>query len=214
MKKTYAHTRQVYQRYVTLFFAAFTYATINTLTAIDSSVSISKNLFLQRAFSANTTRELLMQGHVVQTDFDGFYSMFGFDGAYQRSWNQGDATTGIGAFPFWSGSNEMTVGINNGLSNLDAWQFGLGNINTQGSITLNPIVYQGGADFLIYFGSSINDPGIFLKLKAPLATLAINPQLHEVPALLPYPSQYPRHSLPSPGIKFLPQFWANDEFHQ
>lgn len=164
-----------------------------TLYTTSSDVSISKNLFLQRAFSANTTRELLMEGHVIPTDFDGFYSFFAMDGAYQHSWNQ-EGNQGIGAFPFWSGINTMTTGNNNGATDLDVYQFGLYNTSTPGSITLNPVVYQGGADFMVYFGSSINDPGVFLKLKAPLAIIGINPQLTEVDPTLSATS-YPAGAL-------------------
>lgn len=165
----------------------------STLHATSSDVSISKNLFLQRAFSANTTRELLMEGHVIPTDFDGFYSFFAMDGAYQHSWNQ-EGDQGIGAFPFWSGINTMTTGNNNGASNLDVYQFGLYNTSTPGSIALNPVVYQGGADLMVYFGSSINDPGVFLKLKAPLGIIGINPQLTEVDPILSA-TQYPAGAL-------------------
>lgn len=161
-------------------FATLTLLATATASA-NSDVAISKNLFLQRAFSANIARELLMEGHVTSTDFDGFYSFFSATGVYQRAWNQSD-DHGIGAFPFWSGTNQMTVGTNDGLSSLDAYQFGLGSVTNPGSITLNPIVYQGGSDFLLYFGASINDPGMFIKLKAPLAIIAINPQLTEVDA--------------------------------
>jgi hypothetical protein len=163
-----------------LLFTTLTCLATATLSA-DSTVSTSKNLFLQRAFSANIARELLMEGHVTSTDFDGFYSFFSATGAYQHDWNQ-SKDEGIGAFPFWSGTNVMTVGTNESLSDLDAYQFGLGNVSTLGSIQLNPIVYQGGSDFLIYFGASINDPGMFLKLKAPLAIIGINPQLTEIEA--------------------------------
>ena len=154
-----------------------------------SEVSISKNLFLQRAFSANTTRELLMEGHVTPTDFDGFYSFFSFTGAYQHSWEQNEQY-GIGAFPFWSGTNSMTVGTNNGANAVDAYQFGLGQVTTAGSITLNPIVYQGGTDLLLYLGSSINDPGAFIKIKVPLGVIVINPQLTEgqITAAANYPA--------------------------
>lgn len=165
-----------------LLLTLFSLVAASTLSA-DSTVSISKNLFLQRAFSANTSRELLMEGHIDPTDFDGFYSWFAFTGAYQRSWNQ-SVEHGLGAFPFWSGTNVMTVGTNDGSSSLDAYQFGLGTVSAAGSIALNPIVYQGGADFLIYFGAATNDPGMFLKLKAPLGIIGINPQLTEDPATL------------------------------
>lgn len=166
-------------------------ATLNMIASDTSSsasqVSTSQNLFLHRAFSANIARELMMEGHIIKTDFDGFYSFFAATGAYQRSWDQ-NSTTGLGALPFWSGTNSMSVGINGGpttaggstinpISSLDAYQFGLGTVSTNGQIQLNPIVYQGGSDFLLYCGSSTNDPGMFIKIKAPLGIIGINPQL-------------------------------------
>ncbi len=181
IKKLHPHKASKKQS-MQLLFATLTLVASATLSAT-SDVSISKNLFLQRAFSANTSRELIMEGQVETTDFDGFYSFFSFTGAYQHSWNQSE-NQGIGAFPFWSGSNVMTVGTNDSASSLDAYQFGLGTVATIGTIELNPIVYQGGADFLLFFGSSINDPGSFIKLKAPLGIIGINPQLTEVPANL------------------------------
>lgn len=148
------------------------------LTADASQVTVSNNLFLHRAFSANIAREMMMEGHIIKTDFDGFYSFFSATGAYQHSWNQ-NGSTGIGARPFWSGTNSMTVGTNLSSSSLDAYQFGMGNVSTNGQIELNPIVYQGGADFLLYAGASTNDPGMFFKFKAPLGMIGINPQFTE-----------------------------------
>lgn len=173
------------KRHLKLLFASLTLLATASMHA-NPDVSISKNLFLHRAFSANTTRELLMEGHVTTTDFDGFFGEFAFTGAYQRSWEQNESQ-GIGALPFWSGSNTMTVGTNISNSSLDAYQFGLGTVTQTGSITLNPIIYQGGADLLLYFGSSSNDPGMFLKLKAPIGMIGVNPQLTEVQAT---PQQY------------------------
>ncbi|MBP6869925.1 hypothetical protein KBC04_03525 [Candidatus Babeliales bacterium] len=194
MIKNFKNYSMPHQKSRKLFLAALAVMTASTLSATSSDVSISKNLFLQRAFSANTTRELLMEGHVIPTDFDGFYSFFSMDGAYQHSWNQGSEEFGLGAFPFWSGTNVMTTGNNDARSNLDVYQFGLYNVTTPGSITLNPIVYQGGADFLLYFGASTNDPGTFLKLKVPLGIIGINPQLTEIDPILSATS-YPAGAL-------------------
>jgi hypothetical protein len=180
IKNVQHHVTKVSTKYVRLCLATLLTICSLKLTAT-ADVSISKNLFLQRAFSANTSRELLMEGHVTPTDFDGFYSFFSVTGAYQHSWNESE-NQGIGALPFWSGTNVMSVGTNSSNSSLDAYQFGLSTVTENGSVQLNPIVYQGGADFLVYFGASTNDPGMFLKLKAPLGIIGINPQLTEAPA--------------------------------
>ena len=190
-------------------------ATMNISATSESSAStnsVSKNLFLQRAFSANTAREMMMEGHIIKTDFDGFYSFLAATGAYQHSWNDDDVND-IGAFPFWSGTNSMTVGVNGGTvapgptinptSNLDAYQFGLGNVSTDGRINLNPIVYQGGSDFLLYLGSSTNDPGMFIKFKAPLGVIGINPQFTEPVKATPTP--YPAGAIqPSTTAAYQP----------
>lgn len=208
MKYLYTSTQKLHLLFVTLTLLATSQIKTN------SDVSISKNLFLQRAFSVNTSRELLMEGHVTTTDFDGFYSLFSFTGTYQHSWNQSQ-DQGIGAFPFWSGTNIMTVGINNGTTNLDAYQFGLGSVTNVGSITLNPIVYQGGSDFLLYLGASANDPGMFLKFKAPLATIGINPQLTESVATpaINYPAgalQVSNHTILDPATSMTQAFRGNN----
>jgi len=163
-----------------ILLAALSCVKIVELSANDA-ISVSNNLFLQRASSANSARELMMEGKIIKTDFDGFYSYFGATAYYQNSWNQDDEK-GLGARPFWSGTNTMTIGTNSSNSSLDAYQFGLGDVTTNGSITLNPIVYQGGADFMLFAGSATNDPGVFFKLKASLGVIGIDPQLTEVAA--------------------------------
>lgn len=172
--------------------AAFSAASISAGAA--DTLATSKGFFQPRAFSANLAREMMLEGS-KHRDSDGWYGLFSADGAYQRSWSQSVQTTndvdlastvnGLGVFPFWSGTNVMTVGTNNGESSLDAYQFGLGNVTTPGSINLNPIVYQAGADFMFIVGSSANEPCFFAKIKAPVGVYNINPQLTEVDAVVP-----------------------------
>jgi len=162
--------------------AASIYSSADTLTQ-------SSNFFQPRAFSANLAREMLMEGS-KHRDSDGWYGEFSATAAYQRSWGQtpnaangdnlADGVNGLGVFPFWSGTNVMTYGTNAGTSNLDSYQFGLGGSSTAGSITLNPVVYQAGADFMFIVGSSANEPCFFAKIKAPVGVYNINPQLTEV----------------------------------
>jgi hypothetical protein len=167
-------------------FAVFSAASI---CAHSDTLTTSQNFFQPRAFSANLAREMLMEGS-KHKDSDSWCGKFSATGAYQRSWSQNmetsddvklaDTVNGLGVHPFWSGLNVMTTGPNDGLSNLDAYQFGLGPITTTGSITLNPIVYQAGADLMLIFASSGNKPSFFAKIKAPLGVYNINPNLTEV----------------------------------
>src|SRR3989339_253580 len=165
-----------------------------SLSASADTLATSQNFFQPRAFSANLAREMLMEGS-KHRDANGWYGEFSATAAYQRSWGQNvsnsdggaelaDNVNGLGVHPFWSGTNVMTIGTNASSSDLDAYQFGLGTVTnyTDAAITLNPIVYQAGADFMFIVGSSANEPCFFAKLKAPVGVYNINPNLTEVEA--------------------------------
>lgn len=175
-------------------------AVLSTAASLHSEAvqSTSKGFFQPRAASANIAREMLMQPN-EQKHSDGWYGNFSATGFYQRGWNdnsvdsQSDAdsnVSGLGAFPFWSGTNTMAVGnsattaagIVAGTPSVDGYQFGLGTTTTAGSINLNPIVYQAGADFMFIVGSASHEPGFLFKIKAPIAVYNINPNLTEVAA--------------------------------
>jgi hypothetical protein len=162
------------------------------ISASADNLTISRNFFQPRAFSANLAREMLMEGS-KHRDSDGWYGEFSATAAYQRSWTQGneqgsgvEVVNGLGTYPFWSGTNSMSVSgstysLNNANApfNLDAYQFGLGQVTAPGSITLNPLVYQAGADFLFVVASSANEPCFFAKIKAPVTVYNFNPNLTE-----------------------------------
>jgi len=174
-----------------------------------NAISTSKNFFQPRAFSADLARELLMEGS-KHRDSDGWYGEFSATAVYQRSFTQNASSTdtnmdvnpgyGLGAFPFWSGTNVMTAGSNTGNGNFDIYQFGLGaasgsGTTTYGSIKLDPLVYQAGADFMFIVGSSANEPCFFAKIKAPVTVYNINPQLTEVDTVFSTTAQYPAGAL-------------------
>lgn len=168
--------------------------------------STSKGFFAPRASSANIAREMLMQPNQLKHS-DGWYGSFSATAFYQRGWNENsvDSTngansdvTGLGAFPLWSGTNTMsatnsTIG---GLTTpiIDTYQLGLGTSTTAGSLALNPIVYQAGADFMFIVGSASHEPGFLFKIKAPIAVYNINPNLSEPVATVPAAS-YPAGAL-------------------
>lgn len=172
-----------------LFVGLAAISAASMVCASSDTLTQSNNYFQPRAFSANLAREMLMEGS-KHRDSDGWYGEFSATAAYQRSWGQNvqttadvdlaDSVNGLGVFPFWSGTNVMTYGTNTSGSSLDSYQFGLGGSSTAGSITLNPIVYQAGADFMFIVGSSANEPCFFAKFKAPVGVYNINPNLTEV----------------------------------
>jgi len=175
---------------------AFSAATISATT---ENLTTSSNFFQPRAFSANLAREMLMEGS-KHRDSEGWYGEFSATAAYQRSWSQSvessndvelaKSVNGLGVYPFWSGTNSMVVSSSSyslansdAAFNLDAYQFGIGDVQTPGAISLNPIVYQAGADFMFIVGSSANEPCFFAKIKAPVGVYNINPNLTEVAAV-------------------------------
>jgi hypothetical protein len=178
-----------------LFVGLAAFSAVSICASADT-LTTSQNFFQPRAFSANLAREMLMEGS-KHRDSDGWYGEFSATAAYQRSWSQDVNTTagvelaesvnGLGVHPFWSGTNVMTVGTNASSSNLDAYQFGLGPVSyvAGSSITLNPIVYQAGADFMFIVGSSANEPCFFAKIKAPVGVYNINPTLTESLTMTP-----------------------------
>lgn len=170
-------------------------AVLSTAASLHSEAvqSVSKGFFQPRAASANIAREMLMQPN-EQKHSDGWYGNFSATGFYQRGWNdnsvdaQSDAdsnVSGLGAFPLWSGTNTMAVsGAAGAVSSttpvIDPYQLGLGSSTVAGSLNLNPIVYQAGADFMFIVGSASHEPGFLFKVKAPIAVYNINPNLTEV----------------------------------
>lgn len=181
-----------------LFVGLAVLSTAANLSA-DAVQSTSKGFFQPRAASANIAREMLMQQYGNQhRNSEGWYGEFAATAFYQRGWNENSVdsgatdsqVSGMGAFPFWSSTNAMSVGnsvttaagVVSTTPNVDGYQFGLGTTTANGSVELDPIIYQAGADFMFVVGSSANEPGFLFKIKAPIAVYNINPNLSEVEA--------------------------------
>jgi hypothetical protein len=146
--------------------------------------AISKNTFLPRAFSSSSSREIIMRKPMyddpIRDDWNGILTT-----AVEFSQNFGcNSDKNLGTMPFWSGSNVMTVGTNDGQSDLDAWQFGMGNVASVGSIKLNPRVQQAGADLMLHFMQHLNSPGFYFKIKAPIGAMMIDPKM-SMPVVVP-----------------------------
>ena len=184
--------------------AVLTSATAFASSSAAEGLSTSKGFFQPRSASANIAREMMMQPGAKHRNSEGWYGEFSATAFYQRNWNQAPVTStvdansasdtnglsSLGAMPLWSGTNVMTTGSNTGgtvsatTPYADVYQFGLGNYTAVAdaptSITLNPLVYQAGSDFMFIVGSSANEQGFFAKIKAPIAVYNINPQISEV----------------------------------
>lgn len=161
-------------------------------------LSISKNLWLPRAFSSYSMHDLVQEKFLFHSEnnekdqaclisfFTEYMQNFGSQSkdicTQHRTYS---ACKNLGSLPFWSGTNVMTVGNNSGAADLDAYQLGLGNVivnsdGIAGRIQLNPTVQQIGTDILIYYVHKREESGLFFKIHLPLGAMIINPNLKEI----------------------------------
>jgi hypothetical protein len=151
--------------------------------------SVSKNLWLPRSFSSNPSLEITQEKNVFQTESNRseWNGTFSFATTYGQNFGvKCNDCKNLGSLPFWSGTNVMTAGNNDGAAgvNLDAWNFGMGNIDVDanglgGTITLNPKVTQVGTDFLLYFTQFKDKRGLFFKIHAPVGAISVDPQMSQ-----------------------------------
>lgn len=140
----------------------------------------SKGLWQPRSFNSYKTREVNALKHNCGGNADECWSKYkSVSFEYMQSF--GDSQARLGALPFWSGTNTMTIGSNDGNSDLDAYQFGLGDVaeGSQGSITLCPRIKHVGADMLLEMKQNPKERGMYVKVKAPLGAMVVNASLSE-----------------------------------
>lgn len=143
----------------------------------------AQNLYQPHAFSVSMSRQIMLEKSAwfPMPDEEGWHGTFGAGFNYMRSFGNcgNDCCSQLGSLPFWSANNTstMTLGSNNGLSNVDVYQLGMGPVITTGLVSLSPVVYQTGVDFLLYVGTHKADRGFFLKLHGPVGVTNINPAL-------------------------------------
>ena len=163
---------------------------------------ISQNLWQPHAFSGYALQDILiLQGLDCQKDQGDWVNRFGFVTEYMQ--NFGKDCQSLGAMPFWSGTNTMTIGNHDGKADLDAYQFGMGDVVTDadgiaGTITLNPQVQHVGTEFLWYIMQNEDKPGFYAKVKAPLGAMMVTSSICESPIELAEesePSPYPQELL-------------------
>lgn len=144
----------------------------------------SRNLWQPRAFSSySLNNALLIKDIAIYDDqTDSVYNSCSAVTEYMKSYG-GDGS-GLGSTPFWSGTNSMTTGTNNGESDVDIYQFGMGEALTQGTISLQPKVQQFGIELFYYYQQNKQGPGFIAKIYLPIGGININAQLSENPAEL------------------------------
>ncbi len=182
-----------------LFFSIFAKADNGESCSCPTGCATAQNLYQPHAFSVSMSREIMLEkaAWYPMMDEEGWHGTFGVGFDFQHSFNSNCKTnadtigsgccTALGSLPFWSSnnSNVMTVGDNSGAFNVDAYQFGMGPVTTNGAISLTPVVYQTGADFMLYVGSHKTERGFFLKAHGPVGVMNINPNLGDTNTIEP-----------------------------
>ncbi len=188
----------------------------NTDPCDDCAKSI--NLWQPHSFGAYSSRDIIQKRtfYNVEAESDDkcYQGFFSVAAEYMQSFGQGCKCDSLGARPFWSGTNTMTYGTNNGESNIDAYQFGMGNVVGQGSITLNTKIQHTGADFMLYFTKHKDERGWFFELKAPLGAMIVKNHVTETVAEPDNIPDYQWLTYPAPEARYqtLSEAWAAGAF--
>lgn len=143
----------------------------------------SQNFFQARAFSSYSSNEILMLKPMYMTESprNEWQSIFSVAPIYMQNFNE-SCTGGcknLGSLPFWSGTNTMIVGNNDGTAHVDAYQFGLGDLLEPGSITLNVNMMHVAGDLLFHMTHDKYSPGFYFTIRAPIGAMAINTSFKE-----------------------------------
>ena len=162
-------------------------ATFNFLHGSDSSsCSLSNNTWIPRSFGSYSSREIMLEKSYFESGQDDH--LWNGTVSFATEYMQNFGCPTIGALPFWSGSNTMTIGNNNGKAQVDAYQFGLGNVPVNedgiaGTITLDPKIQQIGTQFLFYTTAQKDAPSLFFKVNASFGAMMVTCNVTEKPAV-------------------------------
>ncbi len=150
--------------------------------------SVSKNFWMPRSFVSYQEHDLYQMVHAQPFKSERKLN-FSFVTEYMQNFGQKcNNCKNLGSLPFWSGTNTLTVGRNDGRAQLDAYQLGMGDIEVDengiaGTITLNPRVQHVGTDMSIYWVENAQADGFYFRVHAPLVAMSINPQLTMKPSI-------------------------------
>ena len=157
----------------------------------DQECSESKNFWYPRSFSSYQYHDLFQMKHTHPSEKrDGKLNISFLTEYMQNFGGKCDSCKNLGSMPFWSGTNQLTIGNNDGKAQLDAYQLGLGNIKTDengigGIIQLDPRVESIGTDMMMYWVQKAEERGLYFRLHAPIGGIRIAPRLEDIQAIQP-----------------------------
>jgi len=144
-----------------------------------------QNLWQSRSFGSYSSRDLLLvkDMYVEQHDRDEWNGTISTAIEYMQNFGgKCNSCKNLGALPFWSGTNTMTYGTNDGLSDIDVYQFEMGDVTGQGSFTVAPKVMHIGGDIMLHFTRNMHARGFYFKLRAPIEAMSISAVTSEIVA--------------------------------
>ncbi len=157
----------------------------------NTKCSTSKNFWYPRSFSSYQYHDLFQMKHTYPSKKRYGKLNLSFLTEYmQNIEGKCNSCKNLGALPFWSGTNQLTIGNNDGRADLDAYQLGMGNVITDengigGVIQLNPLVQFAGTDMMMYWTEKVTERGMYFRLHAPVGAVMISPRLTEVVPAIP-----------------------------
>lgn len=146
----------------------------SSLPSCADPCDISQNFFQYRSFCSYSYHEILMLKTLYITDSkrDFWQGTFSIEPEYIQNFSCASGCKNLGAMPFWSGTNTMTYGGHDGTTDLDPYQFGMGDVTGVGSITLNSQMIHVGSDVLLHMTYHKDQPGFYFTLRAPIGAMS------------------------------------------
>lgn len=163
----------------------------NCAKSCDATCSISKNTWLPRSWSSYQDHDLFQMKHTHPSEKRyGKLNISFFTEYMQNIDGKCNSCKNLGSMPFWSGTNRLTIGNNDGRAQLDAYQLGMGNIITDengigGVIQLDPRVQVTATDMMMYWVEKATERGFYFRLHAPVGGIRITPRLTEIVPAVP-----------------------------
>jgi hypothetical protein len=161
---------------------------------IKSEQYLSRNTVYYRPYVSaltellGTQNEVVLNKDKVDKDKDNYRIYFDAITDYRQNFCSSGCKD-FNSLSFWSGSNTLTIGTNNGEADIDGYNLGLGyNFETDangvaGKLTLNNNVRQVATNFKLYYEHNKHASGFYMKLDVPLVALTVNSDLTEEPAV-------------------------------
>ncbi|MBP9765476.1 hypothetical protein KBD08_04030 [Candidatus Babeliales bacterium] len=158
------------------------------------SCGSSNSTWLPRNLMTSSLYDLYEKTGLFNIKYDQDCQNFGITAftSYQQSFGHrcDVSSSGLGAYPLWTGNNRIKIGNNDGRADLDAYQLGMGNVlvgadGIASTVQLNPTVQTVGTDFMFYYVHEKDEPGFYFSMHIPVGMMSVNPHMQEIGLAIP-----------------------------